>query len=311
MTILHRRRLRVESLEQRCLLSSVGWDGPGLGSASLTYHIGDIPENIDDAQFRAAIEAAFAAWTDFADITVEETSIRRQRDSIDINFASIDGQGSTLAKAYFPDDVIRSRIAGDIVFDSNERWEFGNLRGSAATDLLLVAVHEIGHALGLEHIEDRSSVMYDSVSPNQFFTGLSQVDIDAIQTLYAAHPLAVAGDFDSDGMVSQSDIALIFDEIASESNDPRFDLNDDALVDQSDRDVLITDILDTTYGDANLDGTFDSTDLVFVFQAGQFQDDVAGESTWETGDWNGDGEFDSSDLVLAFGQGGFLGNQQP
>ena len=75
--------------------------------------------------------------------------------------------------------------------------------------------------------------------------------------------------------------------------------------------VWIRDIKESWIGDANLDGTFDSTDLVFVFQAGQFQDDVAGESTWETGDWNGDGEFDSSDLVLAFGQGGFLGNQQP
>lgn len=56
-------------------------------------------------------------------------------------------------------------------------------------------------------------------------------------------------------------------------------------------------------GRMNLDGQFDSTDLVQVFAAGQFEDTIFGNSTWATGDWNGDGEFDTSDLVLAF-QGG-------
>ena len=56
-------------------------------------------------------------------------------------------------------------------------------------------------------------------------------------------------------------------------------------------------------GDANLDGSFDSTDLVVVFQAGEYEDEVTGNSTWEEGDWNGDSEFDSGDLVRAFQAG--------
>jgi hypothetical protein len=56
-------------------------------------------------------------------------------------------------------------------------------------------------------------------------------------------------------------------------------------------------------GDANRDGRFNSTDLVQVFQAGEYEDGIAGNSTWEEGDWNGDKEFDSSDLVAAFEQG--------
>ena len=40
-------------------------------------------------------------------------------------------------------------------------------------------------------------------------------------------------------------------------------------------------------------------------QAGEYDDDIAGNSTWNTGDWNGDGEFDSGDLVAAFQDGGF------
>ena len=53
-------------------------------------------------------------------------------------------------------------------------------------------------------------------------------------------------------------------------------------------------------GDVNDDRLFDSGDLVQVFRAGEYEDDVEDNSGWEEGDWNGDGDFDSSDLVEAF-----------
>jgi hypothetical protein len=56
-------------------------------------------------------------------------------------------------------------------------------------------------------------------------------------------------------------------------------------------------------GDANRDGAFDSSDLVQVFVAGEYEDDVEDNSTWEEGDWNGDGDFDSADLVAAMQTG--------
>ena len=59
-------------------------------------------------------------------------------------------------------------------------------------------------------------------------------------------------------------------------------------------------------GDANRDGIFDTRDLVALFIAGEFEDDIVGNSTWETGDWNGDFEFDSSDLIMAFEFGAFV-----
>ncbi len=58
-------------------------------------------------------------------------------------------------------------------------------------------------------------------------------------------------------------------------------------------------------GDSNGDGIFDSSDLVAVFAAGQYEDDVAVNSTFETGDWDGDGDFTSSDLVFVFRQGNY------
>ncbi|MCA9197495.1 MAG: hypothetical protein KDA87_08155, partial [Planctomycetales bacterium] len=61
----------------------------------------------------------------------------------------------------------------------------------------------------------------------------------------------------------------------------------------------------STFGDANLDNRFNSSDLVQVFEAGEYEDGIAGNSTWQTGDWNGDGEFDSSDLVFALQFAGY------
>ena len=52
-------------------------------------------------------------------------------------------------------------------------------------------------------------------------------------------------------------------------------------------------------GDANGDLLFDSSDLIQVFSAGQYEDGIAGDSDWSTGDWDNDGDFTTSDLVVA------------
>ena len=64
-------------------------------------------------------------------------------------------------------------------------------------------------------------------------------------------------------------------------------------------------------GDANRDGTFNSGDLVAVFQIGEYEDNVAGNSTWEDGDWDGDGDFSTADIVLAFQFGAYVADAQP
>ena len=78
------------------------------------------------------------------------------------------------------------------------------------------------------------------------------------------------------------------------------------VADHRDRDALIHDVLKTRFGDSNLDLRFDSSDLVRIFQAGEYEDATDGNSTWEEGDWNGDGDFNSADLVLAFQDGGYF-----
>lgn len=300
-------RLLGELLEARRLLDSQGWDGPGAGSASLSYYIHELPDDasIDDATFRAAIETAFAAWTRVVDLEIRETATPRRRDSIDISMVSIDGPGDTLAQAYLPDDVNPGRIAGDIQFDADDEWEVGNARRGAATDLVFVAVHEIGHALGLEHSGNRAAVMYKAVSPNVTFQGLHANDIQRIRKLYAPRP-AIPGDFDDDGLANADDVDLICQEIRLRGDRGAFDLTGDGLVTASDYHHLIDRVLGTSPGDANLDGVFDTDDLLDVFAESRFEDGIVNNATWATGDWNCDGEFDSNDLLDAFAAGRFL-----
>ena len=48
-----------------------------------------------------------------------------------------------------------------------------------------------------------------------------------------------------------------------------------------------------------------------VFQAGEYEDDIEDNSSFEEGDWNGDGDFTSGDLVVAFKDGGYEKGPRP
>ena len=120
--------------------------------------------------------------------------------------------------------------------------------------------------------------------------------------------IPVLGDFFGNDQLQTSDIDfltfnLMFLEGPVEFDSP-FDLNQDGFFDNADRIYWVKELAHTYFGDSNLDGEFNSRDLVTVFQAGAFEDELT-ESFWESGDWNGDGVFTTSDLVRAFQDGGF------
>lgn len=113
------------------------------------------------------------------------------------------------------------------------------------------------------------------------------------------------GDVNQNGLLDVDDLNEITSRVRDNSPDTWYDLTVDGKVDGDDRDTWVHDLKGTHFGDANLDGVFDSHDFVVVFQAGEYEDDVPLNSTWLTGDWNGNGEFTSGDLVLALIDGGF------
>ena len=115
----------------------------------------------------------------------------------------------------------------------------------------------------------------------------------------------VVGDVNQDGMVNDLDIDRLSLAIRQSEDDSIFDLNGDDLVTFDDRNMLIEQILHTFLGDSNLDGEFNSSDFVTVFQAGEYEDEFELNSLWKTGDWDGDGDFSTSDFVNAFQSNGY------
>ncbi|MCA9214526.1 MAG: spondin domain-containing protein [Planctomycetales bacterium] len=117
--------------------------------------------------------------------------------------------------------------------------------------------------------------------------------------------LVATGDFDADGELGHADIDALTTQTANETADLLYDLDGDFAVSHNDRNVWVKDLANTWYGDADLNGAFDSSDLIHVFQTSEYEDQLRENSTWRSGDWNGDFEFDSGDLVVAFQDRGY------
>jgi hypothetical protein len=176
------------------------------------------------------------------------------------------------------------------------------------------------------YLEDE--VIYDNRSPWPSGPGgtdwsLQRLDATALGNAWSswsatspgpgafASQVLLAGDFNGDRTLDAQDLDLFAGAYRASSNDPRYDLNGDGLLDDRDRDDLVRKQMGTNYGDSNLDRVFDSADLIQVFQPGQYEDRQSLNSVWQTGDWNMDGDFDSGDMVLAFQAGAYLAAAQP
>ncbi|PQM32870.1 metalloendoproteinase 3-MMP-like [Prunus yedoensis var. nudiflora] len=128
-----------------------------------------------------AVTRAFATW---AGNTHFSFSQAQSVDSADlkISFGSgehgdgrpFDGPGGVLAHAYAPTN-------GRFHYDADETWVVGAVPGGM--DLETVALHEIGHLLGLEHSSVEGAVMLPGIRAG-FTQSLHADDIQGIKALY-------------------------------------------------------------------------------------------------------------------------------
>ena len=153
----------------------------------------------DQARFQTAFEEAMSIWTDSSTFRFNldnseaadpcassasepDNGVRFKSDDCGTAFG-----GSTLAvqSAFFSNGVRQRSV---IVFNSAKNWDLysGPLQ-NGANDFKRVAVHELGHSLGLGHENIQRSIMRATVSTLEV---PQQDDLDGVSFMY---------DKDSDG----------------------------------------------------------------------------------------------------------------
>lgn len=202
-----------------------------------------------------------------------------------------------------PELLLRGAETADIL-TAGEDQEFTLFASEVELDLAPGdAFEEFGQDIDLDGIVARYvrlDLLGNHGGDNDFI-GLSEVQFFGGSS--------VNGDFNGNGELDVEDIDLLTGEVIQMTDNLDFDVNGDGALNNDDRVFWVEDLKNTWFGDANLSGEFNSSDLVQVFQRAKYE---TGESAgWGDGDWDGDGVFASGDLVLAFQSGGYEQGQRP
>ncbi|MBN4005224.1 matrixin family metalloprotease [Nostoc sp. LPT] len=310
---------------------------------------GNLPGGLSNAEITEIITEALGLWSKYAPLNFVEVpdsgpapsdssysagsypQIRLGTNYID---GSGDDSGNILAYTYPPYSTTDG-LAGDIHFDSSETW---NPSLPGGFDLLEVAVHELGHALGVRHESAQTAIMNPDYGGRYSGLGtafLFQDDINGIRDIYGTRDLLSAqrwgtgqggfwdtqqwlsGDFNGDG---KDDLAKAFNDGGLASIDVHLSSGSDFLPQRwGTGQGGFWDTQQWLSGDFNGDGKDDlakafndgglasidvhlSSGSDFLPQRwGTGQGGFWDTQQWLSGDFNGDGK---DDLAKAFNDGG-------
>lgn len=153
--IKHKRRKRYN-------FGSEGWN-----KRHITYYIANWSPRLGERTVSYNIQKALDTWGRYGRLTFEKS--RTNDADIIVAFGTgyhgdqfpFDGVGNVLAHAFFPYE--RRDLGGDIHFDADEYWvdRYHNKQEDEdGTDFFTVALHELGHSLGLAHSDQPNSIMF-------------------------------------------------------------------------------------------------------------------------------------------------------
>ncbi|XP_067857632.1 matrix metalloproteinase-21-like [Heptranchias perlo] len=131
----------------------------------------------------AAIRLAFRLWSEVTPVDFEEDR-RSSVSDVDITLGFGTGRHLGCSQAFdgAGQEVAHSWQNGVIHFDDDEHFTAANT--NQGINLLRVAVHEVGHVLGLPHMYSKGSMMQPNYSAVSRSTELDWTDRKAIQQLY-------------------------------------------------------------------------------------------------------------------------------
>jgi hypothetical protein len=156
----------------------------------LTYTFANCPSSLDCEKAREAVRQAFAAWDNATVLSFSETDeggdivITWGEGSV-ADLYPFDGLGGKVAQTAYPYQGGDWWFDGDIFFDDSEVWVAAKPTKPFPYQVHLpsVALHEIGHALGLAHSSTKISIMWPYYSGVR---GLTRDAVSAVQKLYNA-----------------------------------------------------------------------------------------------------------------------------
>lgn len=179
----------------RCALADRPDAGPAFTIAcawnknALTYAFDAGTADIAGDTERAAIRTAFATWSAAVQISFREVGTG---DSPDIrigwtnaNCGDADMSGGTLAHADYPSGCgfYGNAIPRPLhINDQQYTWCIGAVAGQY--DVETVALHEIGHIVGLQHSTIAAAVMFPTIGDGRTNRALNPDDLEGVRRLY-------------------------------------------------------------------------------------------------------------------------------
>lgn len=164
-------------------------------AGQVRYRIMSVPTtrpSIDIAAMSTIMKTAFARWKNAANLPLEFVEVPTDPCDIAVVWERFQGTGRDgfLATADFPPK--RGTSPNVIAFndDSTIPWAINDNVGRFDFNLAFIALHEVGHAIGLAHSAFDMVVMSDTIGMGAGF-GLAPADMTAAGKLYA-HPFKTA-----------------------------------------------------------------------------------------------------------------------
>jgi hypothetical protein len=173
-----------ENLFESSTMMNVEFNDNGWLSFDLTWALRNTHPRLPYAAQFHAIRQAFRTWSEYTPFRFTELPATDSKVDIELSFEEPFHKpypfNGDLAHASYPD----SRYNKQVYIHFNKAYTFTLSHDRTGQGLYKIALHEIGHALGLRHSKNPSSIMFTRISNVMYPFRISDEDVNALKLKY-------------------------------------------------------------------------------------------------------------------------------